>query len=171
MKFIKLAFLSFLFLFVLVTGISLFIPSAVRISKAVNIQAELDSVYREVSIIQNWKNWHPALKDLPAEDFIYPEDGSMRVKDNFLRIIQKNKTELIAEFKKERGRPLVSGMKLISHPLVDSITLQWYMDFKLRWYPWEKFRSLFYENIYGVQMEQGLSNLKQLMENRLLSFK
>lgn len=171
MNFIKLAFLSFLFLFVLITGISLFIPSAVRISKAVNIQAELDSVYREVSIIQNWKNWHPVLKDLPAENFIYLEDGSMQVKDNFLRIIQKNKSELIAEFKKEGGRPLVSGMKLISHPLVDSITLQWYMDFKLRWYPWEKFRSLFYENIYGVQMEQGLSNLKQLMENRLLSFK
>jgi hypothetical protein len=40
------------------------------------------------------------------------------------------------------------------------------MDFKLKWYPWEKFKSLFYENFYGVQMEQGLSNLKELSEHR-----
>jgi len=42
--------------------------------------------------------------------------------------------------------------------------VQWWMDFKLRWYPWEKFSSLFFENIYGAQMEKGLDNLKRLAE-------
>jgi len=64
----------------------------------------------------------------------------------------------------EKGKPVISGFKTIRHP-GDSLTLQWYMDFKLKWYPWEKFRSLFYENIYGVQMEQGLHNLKELAKN------
>jgi hypothetical protein len=64
----------------------------------------------------------------------------------------------------DKGKPVVSGFKTIRHP-GDSSTLQWYMDFNLKWYPWDKFRSLFYENIYGVQMEQGLSNLKELSKN------
>ena len=165
MRLIKLAILSFILLFLLITGISLFIPSKVRISKAVNMQAESDNIYREISNIQNWKNWHPALKDLGGEEFSLLEDGSMKVKNNFLRITKKDQEMVIAEFKKEGGRPLISGMKLISYPQPDSLTVQWYMDFNLPWYPWEKFKSLFYEDIYGVQMEQGLSNLKQLMEN------
>ena len=166
MRVIKLAVLSFIFLFLLVTGISLFIPFNVRISKAVNMHAEFDSVYKEVSNIQAWKNWHPALKDLSADNFTYLEDGSMKVKNDILKITRKKSDEVIAEFKREEGRPLISGLKLISHLQVDSLSIQWYMDFDLRWYPWEKFRSLFYENIYGIQMEQGLSNLKQLMEGR-----
>ena len=135
------------------------------------MHAEFDSVYKEVSNIQTWKNWHPALIDLQAEEFVFLEDGSMKVKNDFLKIMQKDKNVVIAEIKKEGGRPLLSGMKFITHPQVDSLSIQWYLDFKLRWYPWEKFRSLFYENIYGVQMEQGLSNLKQLMEARRSSLK
>jgi hypothetical protein len=68
--------------------------------------------------------------------------------------------------KTDNGRPIISGFKIIRHQQGDSATLQWYMDFELRWYPWEKFRSLFYENIYGLQMEQGLLNLKELSEER-----
>jgi len=165
MRVIKLAILSFIFLFLLVTGISLFIPSHVRISKAVNIQAEYGGIYQEISVIGNWKNWHPALKDLPASDFSFPEAGSMMVKNDYLKILQLKKDEVIAELKKKDGRPITSGMKLITHQQSDSLTVQWYLDFRLPWYPWEKFKSLFYENIYGVQMEQGLANLKQLSES------
>jgi hypothetical protein len=39
------------------------------------------------------------------------------------------------------------------------------MDFRLRWYPWEKFSSLLFEKQYGTQMEAGLESLKQLAED------
>jgi hypothetical protein len=166
MRVVKLAILSFIFLFLLVTGISLFIPSHVRISKAVNMRVEPDSIYHEISVIRNWRNWHPALKDLPVSDFVFLEDGRMRIKNDYLKILELKKDEVIAELKKKDGRPITSGMKLIMHLQSDSLTVQWYMDFRLPWYPWEKFKSLFYENIYGLQMEQGLANLKQLCEAR-----
>jgi hypothetical protein len=35
------------------------------------------------------------------------------------------------------------------------------MDFRLSWYPWEKFSSLFYEKTYGTMMETGLLNFKK----------
>ena len=136
-----------------------------------NMEANIDSVYQEISVISNWRNWHPSLKDLSENEFSIQDDGSMKVRNDLLKITQSKKEEVIAEFKKAEGRPLISGMKLITYPHVDSLTVQWYMDFNLRWYPWEKFRSLFYDYIYGSQMEQGLSNLKQLMLDRRSSLR
>lgn len=169
MRIIKLAILSFFFLFLLVTGISLFIPSNLRISKAINMQTDTDSVYNQISVLKNWKNWHPALRDLSDDEFVFSEDGSMQIRNDRLKITQVKNDEIVTELTKDNGRPIISRLKIISHQQSDSLTVQWYFDFQLRWYPWEKFRSLFYENIYGVQMEQGLANLKQLMEDRRLS--
>ena len=56
---------------------------------------------------------------------------------------------------------LLNGWQFYSHQGRESYTLQWYIDFKLRWYPWEKFGSLFYEATYGKMIEQGLSNIKK----------
>ena len=56
MRLIKLAILSFLFLFLLVTGFSLFIPSTVRISRATSIMASKDVVMQQVAEPVNWKN-------------------------------------------------------------------------------------------------------------------
>lgn len=165
MNVIKLAVISFICLFLLVTGISLFIPSTIRISRAVNMQANTDSIYTMIAVLQNWRHWHPALQALPASEFVMKEDGSLQVKNNNLKIIQRKKDEVITQLKEQNGRPVISTIRLISHKQTDSLTVQWYMEFRLRWYPWEKFRSLFYENIYGLQMEQGLQQLKELFQS------
>ena len=161
MRLIKLAILSFIILFIVVTIISLFIPSHIRISKATNIPADDTIVYSNINDLAKWRDWHPALKNLSENEIQNLSGSSIKVKGTTIAITQRKDDELIAEMVADDGRPIVSGFKTIPHP-GDSSTLQWYMDFKLRWYPWEKFRSLFYENIYGVQMQEGLTNLKEL---------
>lgn len=61
-------------------------------------------------------------------------------------------------------KTLLNSWELYHHQSTDSLTLQWYMDFYPKWYPWEKFGSLFYEKNYGTVMEQGLSNLKTRLQ-------
>ena len=78
---------------------------------------------------------------------------------------EKNAMEHIAELKNSQHRPVTSGWKCVALPQADSITVQWYIDFKLGWYPWEKFGSLVYEKVYGAPMEQGLGNLKMLLQH------
>ena len=168
MRLIKLAILSFIILFIIVTVISLFIPSHIRISKATNLPSDDTIVYANINDLSKWKDWHPALKELPESEIQKINDSSIYIKGTTIHITEKRDDETVVEMSTNNGRPVISGFKTIRHP-GDSSTLQWYMDFKLRWYPWEKFKSLFYENIYGVQMEQGLSNLKKLSENRLSS--
>ena len=164
MRVLKLAVISFIFLFLLVTLISLFIPGTIRISKAMNTAVSEEQVSKYINQPADWKAWHPALKDLTENEFIILKDGSVNVKGTTISVVERKPGEIISEIKQGKSKPVRSGMKIIHHPGSDSLTLQWYMDFKLKWYPWEKFKTLFYENIYGVQMEQGLANLKQLLE-------
>lgn len=166
MRIVKLAILSFIFLFLLITIVSLFIPANIRISKAINIAGDDKDVYTYIDDLPDWKQWHPALKNIPENEFVFVTDGSIKVHGTTITIVERKNEELITEMVTDNGRPIVSALKIIRHQPGDSSTLQWYMDFKLRWYPWEKFKSLFFENIYGVQMEQGLANLKALSEGR-----
>jgi ribosome-associated toxin RatA of RatAB toxin-antitoxin module len=158
-------FFSVLFLFLLVTGISLFIPSNIRISKAINIAAPADSVFNQVGDPVKWKNWFPGLES----STVFYEAGTVkgvRIGDSskqYIRITEKKKDEVVAELR-SGSKKIISGWKLISYVESGSTTLQWYMDFKLRWYPWEKFSSLLFEKSYGIRMEQGLNNIKKLVE-------
>ena len=164
MRLIKLAIISFIILFVVVTIISLFIPSHIRISKATNLPAGDTIAYANISDLSKWKNWHPALKSISENEIQNVNGSSIYVKGTTISITQRKDDQIVTEMVTDKGSSVISGFKTIRHP-GDSLTLQWYMDFKLKWYPWEKFRSLFYENIYGVQMEQGLNNLKELAKN------
>ena len=69
-------------------------------------------------------------------------------------------SEVVVQMQQGNKPPVISGWKFHEFPNADSLTLQWYMDFRLKWYPWQKFGSLFYENTYGRMMEEGLTNLK-----------
>lgn len=164
MRIIKLAILSFILIFLLITLISLFIPGSIRISKATNIAADDKIIYTYIDELPDWKQWHPALKNVPENEFAVLNDSSIRVQGTTVRVVERKNEELITEMVTDNGRPIISVLKVIRHQEGDSSTLQWFMDFKLRWYPWEKFKSLFFENIYGFQMEQGLENLKSLSE-------
>lgn len=164
MRALKLAILSFIFLFLLITIISLFIPANIRISKATNIAGDDKTVYTLIDELPDWRQWHPALKNVPGNEFVVLNDSSVKVQGTTITILERKNEELITQMVTDNGRPILSALKVIRHQPGDSATLQWYMDFNLRWYPWEKFKSLFFENIYGVQMEQGLVNLKQLSE-------
>ena len=83
---------------------------------------------------------------------------------NSVHIVQRNQndSEVVMRLQ-QTGKPgVINGWKIYEHLQVDSLTLQWYMDFHLKWYPWKKFGSLFYENTYGAMMEKGLENIKTL---------
>ena len=142
-----------IFLFLVITAISLLIPSNIRISKAINIQGQKDSIFKLVGDTANWKQWHPA--------FI-PGDSATRFPP--IQIVSKsqNDSEIVMHLQQSNKPKVINGWKIYFHPQVDSLTLQWYMDFRLQWYPWKKFGSLFYENTYGVMMEQGLENIQRL---------
>jgi hypothetical protein len=153
---IKLGLISIFFLFLATVAISLLIPSHVRISKAINIHADKDSVLSLIANRKNWALWHPA--------FIH--DESRKSFDEIRNTIRvQNDSVIIMELNQGNKKPVINGWQ-VYHASPDSLTLQWYMDFNQGWLPWQKFGSLFYENTYGVLMEQGLTNIKKIVQGR-----
>ncbi|HMK26667.1 MAG TPA: hypothetical protein VK483_11625 [Chitinophagaceae bacterium] len=175
MRVIKLGIISVIVFSILITGISLFFPSHVRISKAINIYAKKDSVLAEVKDARRWKKWYPGF-ELTA-DSSFSADGVMIDYTDPLKA-----TYIIINRPKSDGDSVIAATvnkgqlgnditwNCISYPdsnmneRTELVTLQWYMDFHLRWYPWEKFSSLLLEKRYGAMMEQGLTRLKARLE-------
>ena len=149
----KLAFISIIILFIIATGISLMIPSHIRISKAINIKSERDSVLSLIRDQHKWSTWYPAFMQMESNKQIQPVKVTM---------LQQNDSEVVARLQQVDKRPFINGWTVYEHATADSLTLQWYMDFKLAWYPWQKFGSLFYENLYGTMMQQGLENIRNI---------
>ncbi len=164
MRLIKLAFISFLVFFLLITGISLFFPSHIRISKAIDIHAPVDSVHTMISQPVNWKSWYPGADTLS----LYEADGvikGIRMPGNQVLMITGFNDSTVSAANSTSGTERASmGWNLIQSNK-NTVTVQWYMDFKLRWYPWEKFSSLLLEKRYGPVMEQGLAKLKESIKN------
>ena len=155
MRLIKLAVLSFIILFLLVTAMSLLIPANVRISKAINLPPPKEAIVNLVSDTNQWHSWHPV--------FLYYNSVKQA---KFASLQQKaiNDSQIVFNWLETGKRPLTNGFQFYEYASTDSVTLQWFMDFKLHWYPWEKFGSLFYENTYGRMMENGLQNIKNKLE-------
>lgn len=151
MRIIKLVLIGFFFIFLVFTAISLLIPSHVRISKAANFKNGAN-VFALIKDESKWQQWHPAYQDSTTR---------MQWASITRKILADTDSTFIIELQQQDRKAVVNGWELYHYSHGDSITLQWYMDFKLSWRPWEKFSSLFYERNYGTMMEKGLTNLKE----------
>lgn len=156
MRLIKLAVVSFVVLFAIITAMSLLIPSHVRISRAVNFKSGTP-VFKLITDQSQWRRWHPAFQS--------PQIDSL-LSEHRIRIETVSATDtLIAMNWLQAGKaPVLNSWELHSLAASDSVALQWYMDFHLKWYPWQKFGSLLYEKTYGSLMEQGLQNIKHIAQ-------
>ncbi|TCZ70145.1 SRPBCC family protein [Flaviaesturariibacter aridisoli] len=151
MRILKLGLISAFLLFLLWTLLSLLIPSNVRISKATNLAAAPADVWTLVRDSSQWRRWHPWFSDSSTE------------MAKAVRFRWEERSDSLARVTLTHPgvRDLHNGFRLYQYPNSDSLTLQWYIDFHLRWYPWEKFSSLFFESSYGSTMQAGLERLKR----------
>lgn len=161
MKFLRLLIISFLAFTLIATGFSLFFPSSVRVSRAVNLGGGADSVLGLINDFAKWKQWYPGFSQVTLSNA--QMDGNKVVAAtvggvSLQRLISND--SLVQVRLKKGAKPVLTSWKLIRHVGTDSLTLQNYMDFSFKWYPWEKFSSLLLERSYGAIMEQGLHNLK-----------
>lgn len=166
MQVIKLGLISLVVFALMITGISLFFPSHVRISKAIDINGNRDSVWSQINDPANWRNWYPGADSLSP----FIKDGKIKGigTDSLqaLMITTVTDSTVLAANVGPLSKKGETGWNIYKSGTPNTHTIQMYMDFHLRWYPWEKFSSLLLEKRYGPVMEQGLTNLKKLIEEK-----
>jgi hypothetical protein len=173
-RIIKLGIISIIFFAFLITGISLFFPSHIRLSKAINISSTPAKVWEQVDNIRNWNDWNPLMSGTTGKKTSYIDTANgiwnhVRIEQTDIYMISKSGNEHTAGMQSGNRRPVINGWVCIGNPrnASDSITVQWYMDFHLHWYPWEKFGSLTLEKNYGPAMEEGLARMKAMLERHM----
>ncbi len=134
MRLIKLALISVIILFGILTGISLVIPSQIRLTKVITIRPERDSIFSLIKNKSEWVRWHPS--------FINGQQNDMLARIT-VKVISEKDSLLTMQWQQDGKKSLNMGWQLMQSHNIDPATLQWFMDFKTSWYPWEKFGSLF----------------------------
>lgn len=165
MRIIKLGIISIIVFSFLITGISLFFPSHVRISKAIDITASKDSLMSYIGDVTKWKLWYPGA-DTSSYFVVDGKINGITTGNNQSLVIKEiNDSAVLTTNVGSKSKDGESGWNIYPGHIPNSYTVQWYMGFHLRWYPWEKFSSLLLEKRYGPMMETGLSQLKKIIEN------
>jgi hypothetical protein len=166
MRFVKLGIISIIFFALFLTGLSLFFPSHVRISKATDIVAEKDSIKNMLASAGNWKKWYPGAD---TASFVFIEGKIKGIETGPMAglMITNNTDSTVETMNMGPGsKKGESGWNIYSGITPGTFTVQWYMDFHLGWLPWNKFSGLLLEKRYGPRMEQGLTKLKSLLEGQ-----
>lgn len=167
MRALKLAIISFIILFLLMTGISLFIPPHIRVSRALQINSPEQRILDVIDDPASWKYWFPGADSA----MLYQENGRARGvvlnanQNRYVSLKERKSDEIIAEYKGIKQKKVLTGWTTHREES-GAITVQWYMDFTLRWYPWEKFSSILFEKQYGPGLDEGLARLKRLLEEK-----
>ncbi|HYJ38785.1 MAG TPA: SRPBCC family protein [Chitinophagaceae bacterium] len=163
MRFIKLAIISVIILFLLITALSLLLPSHVRVSRAINISATRENIAPYISDLNQWSAWNrfviqaDSLKNLEIVS-----DSFVKARGLEIHLMKTALDSISTRWRQPLGK--VSESNFILIPGEHYTVVQWYFDFHLDWYPWQKFQSIIYDKQLGPYMEGSLQNLKQIME-------
>lgn len=161
MRFVKLGLISIVALSIVIFLLSLLIPSQVRISRAINITAPKDSIIHQLADLRQWQQWN---EFTGAPEMTNPRySNNAFTSDNLQVQLVLVKTDTITTvWRQQGGREIASGFTL--HQAGNTAVVQWYFDFRLKWYPWEKFASIIFDKQLGPPMEQSLAALKKTLE-------
>ncbi|HEX8277746.1 MAG TPA: hypothetical protein VF540_03595 [Segetibacter sp.] len=167
MRFLKLGLISFVFLFLLITAISLLLPSTINISRAIDITAPFDSVYSNINNVTKWKNWY-ANFDSAAVSFSNKTSGegsSITMNKTTVAILNSN-ADKIKTVWHSGTRTLEGEFNFIKQNNASQVSVQWLFVQHVKWYPWEKLALIVTDKTIGPVMEKSLDNLKMLVEKQ-----
>lgn len=170
MKIIKGVALVVIFMGLLITSVSLLMPSKVVANQTIIVNASPDSIMPYLNTPQNWSLWFPVLADTLRErkskqvaiknnTASWTENGKQRT-----LVLQKKGADYVQILLQTQGEKDIINMFVVSPVDAMSFQVEWKLMSELSWYPWEKFSGIFFSNLVEPACKQGLGKLKFLSE-------
>lgn len=168
MRFIKPIIIGFAGLFLVMTLISLLMPSRITLVRSVMISASPELIKNQISDPGNWKNWFPPVKNDTAAFTVSANEILANRGDKKFIIRRMNDTPGILHFVMlTSGQPDIHYRFFFNQPKVmEGVDVHWQVQTRLRWYPWEKFSGIFFNETAGSGYEQALQMLKDYCEKQ-----
>lgn len=171
MKIIKGILIVIAGFFVLITLISLMMPSTVVTVKSTSVHAANDKIVAAIQNLNEWKKWHPLFQSQAGLTISNPSSGK-NAKATWIQNGKQNEiviTEVTADgirfnVTREGENPIDSYLAALPVQEPNTLQVQWRAITKLKWYPWEKFGGIFVTEMTGPGYEQALAGLKKFIE-------
>ena len=173
MKFIKGFVIGITGLFIVITLLSLLMPSKVMTVRSVVIHATAENVFAEIEDLDKWKHWHPVFRsDSSNIEISNPSSGinayaawKSNGRQNKLLVTEIAEKQLKADFSRTGENTTDNIIAVTALKDSNNVQAEWRVLTKLKWYPWEKFSGIFIDKMTGPGYEAALNNLKELVES------
>ncbi len=167
MKFIKLAIISIIVLFLILTALGLLLPSTVRVTRSITILTSRNTLYHYVGDMKQWPLWMEGM-DANAIKFTNSKTsghGAVAIVGKQQIYMVKDTGNIIESVWQNNNRShQLCVFQLYSDTAINTTTCNWYFEQKLNWYPWERLPAIANDKILGPFMEHSLDKLKEIAE-------
>jgi hypothetical protein len=161
-------------LFILLTIIGLIIPSSVKISRGVIIDADSVQVVQVIKDVKTWPKWMIWMQSERGSLIQFSnlnnqsavEWRSVDVKEKGRIILTGANTDLIEMIHEFPGMNAAKGGIRIRSVGQHQTEVLWMLEYPLRWYPWERFEGIFMDSMIGGALEKALNDLSEYMQGR-----
>ena len=172
MRLVKGFLIVILGFFILITLISLLIPSTVITVKSVSVHASKEKITAAIKDLNEWKKWHPLFMQNNAIQITSPSAGKnakaaweQNGKINDITITNVFPEGIQFDVTREGENSIATSLAALPVQEPNTLQVEWKAVTKLKWYPWEKFGGIFISEMTGPGYEQALASLKNYVEN------
>lgn len=142
-------------------------PPTVRTTRAIDINAPHDSIFKYLDDAKYWKLWM-AGADSNTITFLSEKTKGpgtiVKMGTGEVKIIREVQDTVFSEWKSAAGKKLDAAFITFTTKNQNAITVQWYFEQHVGWYPWERLPTLSNDKILGPVIEQSLEKLKKRLE-------
>ncbi len=166
MRFIKLALISIVFIFLMFTLIGLLMPSTVTVGRTITIHAPVDSIRFYTNNLHHWKYWLPET-DTNYYDIKYehPRLVNQKIKyGNYVIIIVANDSDKVITIWNGKHQNEEECTISLQSNNINVTDVNWSFKTHLSWYPWQRLSGRLRDKIVGPSIDSSLAKLKQVVE-------
>lgn len=159
----KLVIASLIIFSIIILFLFALFPSDISVTRVLRINGKQEQINNKIGDLRQWKNWnefviHPPQRDIRSGQSDITDSALLRI-GAFTISIQKNQQDtVVTEWK--QGDKSFSG-KYVLTEVGNQTIVEWTLFFHVKWYPWEKLASMFYDKQLGPAMEKSLLNLQK----------
>jgi hypothetical protein len=171
MRIVKLALVGLVGMAVLFISMGLLIPSSVKISRGVLVQADSAAVMQYINNTHTWQQWVPwvqtdngAVVQVSAQASgvgAFMRWTTLDGKKGRLEITGYAPGEIQVLHHFEGMNDAKGGFRIRRMEGSNQTELQWFLEYPLRWYPWERFYGIFLDHMFGPVLQQGLEKAEK----------
>ena len=147
MNWVRFILVGLIILLAFAGAFTCFLPGRVSVSRDLHISARPETVERFIADTTGWDRWcvWPAGEAPLRATLVQVQPGDVRVDYRFRRLL-----------------PASGGFTLTEDDL-GGTRVQWTLNFRMRWYPWEKLSGVLMDKVWGTPMDSSLERLKALL--------